>query len=131
MKALLTRLFYGRNGQDHLGRFLYFAALALCIVAMVSGWAALYYLGAALLVWCMFRMFSRNLAKRQQENRAYLSYRYRLTGRFAGFKSRMQQSKTHRFYKCPACKQRLRLPRGKGRLSVTCPKCHANFEKKS
>lgn len=83
------------------------------------------------LLFCFFRMFSRNLEKRAQENLAFLRVRSKFIRFFNHIKTRLRQRKTHRFYKCPSCKQQLRVPKGKGLISIRCPKCQTTFKKKT
>ena len=113
----------GRYGADQFGRFLSGAALVLLIVNLfVRGVVGqiLYFLVLAVLVYNIFRMFSKNTAARYKENVAYLKV-----------KNRIRESKTHRFYKCPTCKTTVRVPKGKGKIRITCPKCGASFVRKS
>ena len=131
MKAWFQRFMYGRYGQDNLNRFLSIFALILCIISMLTQWVFLNSLALALLFFSIFRMFSRKAEKRRQENLAFLRIKGKVTGFFSRNKERLHYSKTHRFYKCPSCKQSLRVPRGKGRVLIHCPKCHASFEKRT
>lgn len=130
MRERLSRFFYGRNGSDELSRFLSIVSLVLLLLGMFI-LPALSSLGIALYIYGLFRMLSRNLYKRSQENDAYLELRGRAAGWFSGKKTRFAQRKTHRFFKCPSCKQTVRVPRGKGNISITCPSCRAQFTKKS
>jgi len=83
------------------------------------------------LVFSYFRMFSRNTYRRRAENNAYLTLRYNLTRKFSGLKQRMQQKKYYRFFKCPKCGITTRVPKGKGKIRITCPKCGESFVRKS
>ena len=131
MKAWLQRFMYGRYGQDDLSRFLSLVALTLCIVSIIAQWPVLNSLGLALLVFCIFRMFSRNTEKRGQENLAFLRIKEQITGFFSRTIARLRQGRTHWFYQCPSCKQQLRVPKGKGSIRIHCSKCGTSFEKKS
>ena len=124
----------GRYGADQFGRFLSAAALVLLIVNLfVRGVVGqiLYFLVLAVLVYNIFRMFSKNTAARYKENVAYLKVKNRVVGRYANLRRRIRESKTHRFYKCPTCKTTVRVPKGKGKIRITCPKCGASFVRKS
>ena len=79
----------------------------------------------------IFRMFSKNTAARYKENVAYLKVKNRVVGWYANLRRRIRESKTHRFYKCPTCKTTVRVPKGKGKIRITCPKCGASFVRKS
>jgi predicted membrane protein len=131
MKAWLGRFMYGRYGQDDLNRFLTVLSLIFLVTAIFTQWAILNSLTMVLLIFCIFRMFSRNTEKRGRENLAYLNAKGKVTGFFKRKKSRLSQTKTYRFYKCPSCKQQLRVPKGKGRINIRCPKCQMSFEKRT
>ena len=131
MREWLQRFMYGRYGQDDLSRFLCIFALVLTIINVILRWSVLSSLATAFLFLCFFRMFSRNSKKRVQENLAFLRTGKKFIQPFNRFKSRLRQRKTHRFYKCPSCKQQLRVPKGKGNISIRCPKCQMTFKKKT
>ena len=124
----------GRYGADQFMRFLSGAALVLLIINLfVRGVVGqiLYFLVLAVLVYNIFRMFSKNTAARYKENVAYLKVKNRVVGWYANLRRRIRESKTHRFYKCPTCKTTVRVPKGKGKIRITCPKCGASFVRKS
>jgi len=77
------------------------------------------------------RMFSRNISKRYAENQKYLALENRLRRFFGQKRYLMQQRKEYHIYKCPDCKQKIRIPRGKGKISIRCPKCGEEFIKNS
>lgn len=130
MRQRMQRFMYGRYGADDLGKFLNIVILILLMLGILFE-PQISSLALALLVCQFFRMFSRNTSKRAEENNAYLRVRRRITGWFSTRRQRFAQRKTHRFYRCPSCRQTLRVPKGKGKLSLTCPKCQTNFVKKS
>lgn len=76
-------------------------------------------------------MCSRNTAKRYEENQRYVNFRYERTVQWNKFKKRMGQRKTYRFYKCPACRQEVRVPKGHGKIEISCPKCREKFIRRS
>lgn len=112
---------YGRYGYDELNRFLSIAAI-VCVFLSVFV-PLLSPLALIMLIWSMFRTYSRNTVKRQSERDAYL----RFIGKFKQFfklrKNMWRDRKTHRYYKCPGCKAYLRVPKGKGKIEISCPKC--------
>ena len=121
----------GRYGVDSLSRFLSVVLLAIIILGMfvripLSGTITL-----VILVILYWRMFSRNIPKRYEENQKFLQIRDKLLGRFSDFGSNMSQMKDYHIYKCPRCNQKIRIPRGKGHIMVRCPKCGYEFHKKS
>ncbi|MDD4850829.1 MAG: hypothetical protein PHO10_09065 [Gemmiger sp.] len=130
MKAWFQRFMSGRYGNDQFSSFLCVTSLVLLLLGMfVSG--ILYYLGLGLLVYCYFRMLSRNLQKRRAENQWYLQRRAVVTGWFSKYKTRFSQRATYRYFRCPRCHQEIRVPRGRGKISISCPKCGTQFIKRS
>lgn len=121
----------GRNGVDQLSRFLSYVALALIVVNLFVRSALLWALGVAALVWAYFRMFSKNLSRRRAENARYMALEYKATGAFRNWLDRMRQRKDYAFFRCPGCRAMLRVPRGKGKIRVTCRKCGNAFERKT
>lgn len=124
----------GRYGGDAFSNFLSLAALVVVVLGlfvpgllgMLLGW-----LGWAALIYSYYRIFSRNIPKRAAENRWFLAQRYAVQQRFASARTRFAQRKVYRYFRCPRCRQQLRVPRGRGRISITCPKCGTSFIKKS
>lgn len=121
----------GRYGVDSLSKFMLGTAVVLLVFAMGFRNNFLNTLACLLVLLCYFRMFSRNYQKRAEENQNFLE----LKGKAATFLKRekeyFEQRKTHHIYKCPSCKQKIRVPKGKGKICITCPKCHTEFIKKS
>lgn len=138
MRARLQRFMIGRYGSDGLNKFLSIAALACLVLSLVLNLfganifvSILYALGLGLLVYSYFRMLSRNTQKRYAENLAYYNMANRWKNKWKTQRVHFAQRKLYHFYKCPSCRQALRVPRGRGRIEITCPKCHTNFVKKS
>lgn len=131
MRQWFSNFMNGRYGADQLSRFM----LGVCLVCMVlnifTDVQGLYTVALVLLVLCYFRMFSRNYVKRSEENQKYLDLTWKIRARFDKMKRRIVQSKDFHIYKCPSCGQKIRIPRGKGKIRITCPKCRHEFEKKS
>lgn len=124
----LQRFMYGRYGNDKFNMFLMFAALVVLIISwFTSRYISIF--AIAILVYSYYRMFSRNYVKRSAENTKYINITFRLRGFFARYKKMWEQRKTYKFFKCPSCKQQVRVPRGHGRVEITCPKCRANFQR--
>lgn len=121
----------GRYGVDQLSKVLLIISLVLLVISMFTHWGILYVLALVALIYTYFRMFSRNIAKRSAENQAYMNFRYGLSVKRDKAKRRHEQRKIYRFYKCPNCKQEVRVPRGKGKICITCPKCRTEFVRKS
>lgn len=134
MKQRLIQFMYGRNGFDLFSRFLTYLALALVVLQLLIRGAAgraLWYLAIAVLIYAYFRIFSRNLNKRRAENAKYYHYRMKVINAFRDWRDRRRQSRDYKFFRCPSCRAMLRVPRGKGRIRVTCRKCGMAFERKS
>ena len=134
----LARFMYGRNGMDQLNRFL-LAAYAACWLARSAAvlwlksrplaltFEILWYLSAVLLI---FRMFSKNLPRRQAENWRFMSAWQRLRNRGAAARFR-RADKEHKYFTCKSCRTVCRVPAGKGRIVITCPKCGAQIQAKT
>lgn len=130
MKEKLYRFMQGRYGNDQFNRFLMIVTV-ICFILSLFGLSPFYVLGIILFVYAYFRMFSRNIYKRSAENTAYLKYEYKVKQKISAFKRDMKQRKTHHIYKCPSCRQKIRIPRGKGKIEIRCPKCGQTFIKRS
>lgn len=129
----LKKFMYGRYGGDILSReLLIFSFILLVIVGFLpkslSGLEIIAYIPTLV---CIFRIFSRNIYKRQQENYKYLQIRNYVVIWFNQKLNRIKGLKTHKYFTCPDCKQKLRVPRGQGKISITCPKCKKVFKRKS
>lgn len=131
MKEKFLRFMAGRYGVDQLSRFLSFVALALIVLNLFFRSSVLWILGIAVLVLTYVRMFSKNFEKRRKENERYLQLKYKLTSGFRNWNDRRKQSRDYVFFRCPSCHAMLRVPRGKGKIRVTCRKCGNAFEKKT
>lgn len=134
MKERIYRFMQGRYGGDQLNRFLMVLVLICFAISLLGGRAfylTFYLIGTVLLIYAYFRMLSKNIYKRREENTAYLRYTYKARQTFATWKRDMKQRKTHHIYKCPSCRQKIRIPRGKGKIEIRCPKCGQTFIKKS
>lgn len=131
MKDKLMRFMAGRYGIDSFGKFTILAGL---ITALLSSWMDSFLLSLLawfLIIYSYYRMFSRNTYKRATENQQYLNKTYKIRGFWGQQKNLMAQRKTHHIYKCPTCRQKIRVPKGKGRIEIRCPKCNTTFIKNS
>ena len=116
----------GRNGTDQLALAALIAGLILSVVGQLFFWP-LVFVSYLLYFWTLFRVFSRNLPARQRENMAFLQVWYRAKGWFSRQKTAFRQRKDYKYFKCPSCGLHLRAPRGRGKIEVTCQKCHTRF----
>ena len=121
----------GRYGTDELTRFMMWICVACLFLNMFTRWRIFHGLAIVLIILSYVRMLSRNYSKRNAENQKYLNATRDLRMRFAKMKNRAAQSKDFHIYKCPSCGQKIRIPRGKGKIRITCPKCRTEFEKRS
>lgn len=123
MAYSLRRFMEGRYGNDKLNNAILGSALVMVILALFIRNPLinliLHGVSYALMFWSIFRTLSRNTYKRYQENRKFLQFFDRLKDR------------QHRYFDCPKCRQTVRVPRGKGKISITCPRCREKFVKKT
>lgn len=126
----------GRNGVDQFARFTMGVALAAIVLTVFTGTrsgigAFLDLFGMAAIVYTYFRIFSKNISKRYQENQKYLQMTDKLRTRFQKEKRMMSQRKDYHIYSCPGCGQKIRIPRGGfKKVEIECPKCHTKFIKR-
>ena len=130
MGEKFRRFMWGRYGNDRLNRFLMICSL-VCIILSFLRLPLFYPLAVILMVFVYFRMFSRNIAKRTAENQWYLKKEMKVRGLFQKKKREFGQRKEFHIYKCPSCGQKLRVPRGRGRIAIRCRKCGNEFIKRS
>lgn len=131
MREKLRQFMIGRYGTDGLNQFLSIASLVLLLIAIISRVSLFTYLGAALLIFCYHRTFSRNISKRTEENYKFYTLKDRVGNKFKGWKEQWANRKVYHYYRCPQCRQKLRVPRGRGRIQISCPRCGTQFIKKS
>ena len=127
----IQQFMYGRNGVDGLG----IAILVLnFIVRMFSPFSILFYLLSwALLVLFVYRVFSKKLYQRRKENNFFMKYFYKVSNYFKSATSLAREraivKKTHKIYLCPKCKKRLKVPKGKGKIEISCPCSHKFYKR--
>jgi hypothetical protein len=143
MRYKFSQFMQGRYGMDQLAKAesgLIFVLLVLSVViSLIFGRFAgtgpvlfvLEVLWIALFIHLYFRIFSKNLSKRSAENQKYCNFKYRMVVKKDRWKKEWAQRKTYRFFRCPQCHQRVRVPKGRGRICITCPKCRNEFVKRS
>ena len=133
----LSEFMSGRNGSDKLARWCLGAAIVLTLVNMIFPNVVCFMLSYALLFYCIYRMFSRNVSARQEENAKFEGFLDRFKGNRSkggsststGQKGSASSDKTRAkssttvYFTCDECGQSLSVPKGKGTLKVTCPKC--------
>lgn len=130
MKERMIAFMMGRYGVDDLNKHLLYLVFILIVISMLTGVNALVYINYLILAIILFRMFSRNINKRYAEEQKYEEIISPVTRTFSLMKKRMSD-RSHKYYRCPSCHQMVRLPKGKGKIEVTCPKCQTKFEKRT
>ena len=119
----LRRFMAGRHGSDKLNLTILTVGLVICLVGVLIpvAWVRMVcsLVSDALMIWALFRMLSRNIYKRYEENRRYLMLLDQIRDR------------DHKYFSCPKCHQPVRVPRGKGKISITCPRCKEKFVRKT
>ena len=124
----LIRFMYGRNGNDKLNQALFWVYLGFFLINIFVKSKILWALELILVFLYLFRFLSRNIYRRQKENRAFLKLWNRVTGFFKMQKNKFRDRKTHVYRKCQHCRVNLRLPKKKGKHTVRCPHCNQTFQ---
>lgn len=133
-KNKMAQFMYGRYGVDQLSKFMLITTLVLCVVSMFlprSIGSPISTLVLVLIIYTYFRMFSRNIYKRAAENEKYLKLTSKWRKKINTEKKIAGQRKYYGFYKCPGCGQKIRVPKGRGKIQIRCPKCNEKFIRKS
>ena len=138
MGNALVRFMYGRNGMDQLNRALLWLYLGICVVRMLA--LMLLHSGVvdlileillwAVLVVLLLRLFSRNLPKRRAENQRWVNWWWKVKNSSSASRAR-HADKEHKYFVCKNCKTICRVPVGKGKIIITCPKCGAQIHAKT
>lgn len=137
MRDKIMRFMYGRYAQygyDGFNKFLFACWLIISVVGAFLPRRSSHFvilLADAVIIYSLFRMLSRNIPARQKENSIYYYYRNIVVDFFKEKKSEFSQRKTHRFFTCGNCGQKVRVPKGRGKIEITCPKCGNKFIKRT
>ena len=134
MRERLARFMAGRNGNDQLNNFLLIVDAVLLLLAAIfpRGIGRILYPAMfALLVYIYFRMFSRNVYRRREENGKFIRVKYKAEALLRLRKEQWVQRRDYKFFTCPSCHTNLRVPRGQGRIKIVCRKCGSSFTGKS
>ena len=130
-KNKMMQFMQGRYGADQMGQMLSAVSMVFLIISLFSRNQAWFLLAVIGIVYNYFRMFSKNISKRYAENQKYLKMTAGIRSKLASWKSQLAQRKIYHIYRCPGCKQKIRVPRGHGKIEIRCPKCNTRFVKKS
>ena len=131
MKERMQRFMAGRYGNDQLNQFIFIVAIISMVLEIITRQSLFYTLTLVLLILAYVRVFSRNINKRYEENMKFLQKKDAILNKFRKQKYYAAQRRNFHIYTCPQCKQKIRIPKGKGKVEITCPKCGAKIEAKS
>ena len=131
MQSGMVRMMMGRRGPDELTLALLWLGIILTFLSGFTGWGIFMLLGYAAEIWRVFRMFSRNIPARAKENTWYVTKWNTVKRGTKAFFLRIKLRKQYKYFRCPGCKSRMRLSRGRGEVEMTCPKCHTVFKQKA
>ena len=128
----LSKFMYNKYGMDQLNMALLWGGIILSLLSMfIPNQLARIFITYIPLVLCIIRMLSKNYSARRAENDRFMQMMYPILRKANKMVARVKGSKTHKYLKCPNCKQELRVPRGKGQITVTCARCKVKFDAKS
>ena len=127
IKDKFRQFMVGRYGQDQLGRFITSLALVLLIINLFVKKASLPTVALVLIIYSYYRIFSRDINARYRENQKFLCSVEPLRRKVFTSKTRYDNRKTYKYIKCPSCKLKMKVPRGKGKIRVTCKSCGNKF----
>ncbi len=119
----LRRVMMGRYGQDQLNVFLLIVAILLSLLSSLFRFGVLSLISYALLIICILRMLSRNINARRKENDRFIRLWWPVRTRILNFFRRLKDVRKFKYFQCSGCHCTLRVPRGKGKIQITCPKC--------
>ncbi len=127
----LVQFMAGRNGTDELGTCVLLLAFVLVIINLFVSNIVLSITALVLMVYAWWRTMSRNLEARENENGVFCEYLGPLRPWVRNPAAAFAEARAYKHLKCPNCGQRVRVPRGKGKIRINCPQCHEKFEAKS
>ena len=130
-RAAVSRFMSGRYGSGQLNLTMVIGALIVTTIGSLSGVYFLTLAADALLLLAIFRMFSKDRYRRAHENQVYLEKTQKVRRAATEWVNRVKNSRKYHYYTCPKCKQRLRVPRGVGNITITCKQCGTKFDKKA
>lgn len=133
IRRFLTNFFQGRNGFDNIARAAWWVLLVFLLLSLIPGWFGFVceFVVLALTVYIWWRVCSKNIYKRSRENAKYLELTAAFRTKFRDFRTRFSMRKDYKFFTCPTCHSILRVPRGKGKVQITCTKCGNRFSGKT
>ena len=126
----LRNFMYGRNGTDALALVFLGGGLLLGVLYRFTAWLPVYGASLACYIYSLFRTFSRNVGKRRAENAKFEGFWRKVKNKWSLLRSGAEERKAYRHFRCPSCRQKIRIPRGRGKVEVRCPSCGTAFVKK-
>jgi len=137
MRDRFIRFMYGRYGVDELSKHLLIFTIVLSVIGMILRWfnleivsLSISLLTMILLALIIYRMMSKNINRRVMENHRYLAKTSKIRNGFRFMRTRFRERKQYRYVKCPSCRNYCRVPKGKGKIKITCRVCKKQFTKK-
>jgi hypothetical protein len=131
MKEKIQRFMYGRYGIDDLNQFLMYVAFVLLILGLFIRSSLYNFLVFLIIAVYYYRMISKNHTKRYSENQKFLEIKARIVQPIQRYRLNKARNKGYRIFTCPSCKQKVRVPKGKGKINIMCPKCMTEFIKRT
>ena len=131
LRMWFIRFMAGRNGMDILAYHALWGSLILTVAGLFDPSGIVRLLSNVLMIYSCFRILSRNVAKRQAENLRYTQFYEKASKEVQQFFLRLKGMKTYKYFRCPGCRNRLRMKRGSGEKQITCPVCRHQFTKKA
>ena len=127
----IREFMYGRNGTDQLSFALIIGGFAFYTLYVFSRFRLFYLISLVLYGIAIFRTLSKNIVKRRSENQKFMTFWYKAKNWWVGVRADFEERKTYKHFKCPRCGQKIRIPRGRGKIEICCPKCSNRFIKKA
>ncbi len=131
LKDIIYKITYGRYGADEFSKFLLFFSIALFLISSIFSSKFIYFIATFIAIINIYRCYSKDFTKRRQERELFLFYKNKLNSKTSLQRRKWKERKTHSFFSCPTCGTVVRVPKGKGKIEISCPKCHTSFIKKT
>ena len=131
LRDKFRRFMVGRYGMDELNRFLTTLTLVFVVLHLFVRSGIFFWLELAMIVLVYIRMFSRNTGKRFHENQRFLHYQFYVREYMSKLRYRLKENRRYKIFKCPNCGQKIRIPRGHGKIQIHCRSCGHDFMGKS
>lgn len=126
----IREFMYGRYGTDKLSLALIIAGFVCYTLYVFSRFRLLYLISLIFYGIALFRTLSKNIDARRRENMKFEQFLWKAKNKWVGIKADFEERKTYKHFKCPSCGQKIRIPRGRGKVEIRCPKCSNRFIKK-